>query len=579
MISFIFILLSLANPSPEDNLQERLIKHVKDGDHARVVELLEQGAHIDGIYRSYSPIMWAFKEAQPEMVTLLLERGADVNKENKHGRAPIHFAAASEYPDLVELLLQKGADANHRTKKKLTPLMMAALRGRSDCFETLLNHGARIKDKDKDKQTLMHYAARGANKHILGRVQALGLPLNKADKWGFTPLMVGVGEREVIEFFASQNVKITKKTRLGDSLLHLAAQKGSVESIEWLVQNGLEVNARGRALTTPLMAAVLGTHDQAVRALVNLGADPSIKDKYQDSPLAYVHFLRNNAMYQVICENGWDGASFHCAVRAGDLEGTRRELEKKVDINVENPMGETPVFLAAKEGWADVIALLLREGGNPDTPTRYGWSPLYVASNKGHHEVVSLLLEHGVKMDIPIPGGDTPLGAALENNHTDIAEILLSAGAQYLYFLPEKKQARQFSNTTLEKLSRMRYEGLKAGHFQQAFTPFWLIDYSVDSVKVPTDPGVIKPEFTHKVHPVYPSEGFQDKVTGYVILGCILGADGYIRELQVLRSLGNWRYGFEFEAIKAVRQWRYKPGLFNGQPTDVKMTLKIEFRI
>ena len=69
----------------------------------------------------------------------------------------------------------------------------------------------------------------------------------------------------------------------------------------------------------------------------------------------------------------------------------------------------------------------------------------------------------------------------------------------------------------------------------------------------------------HRVEPLYPPLAKQARVSGVVELLGVLGTDGRIHELKVLRGhplLVN-------AAIEAVRQWIYEPTLLNGQAVEV----------
>ncbi|CAM2069665.1 Energy transducer TonB [Sulfidibacter corallicola] len=91
--------------------------------------------------------------------------------------------------------------------------------------------------------------------------------------------------------------------------------------------------------------------------------------------------------------------------------------------------------------------------------------------------------------------------------------------------------------------------------------------------------GVQKPIVTRMVYPKYPEAAKGLGIQGYVLLQGVFRADGRIEGLEVIRTLGRGRYGFEDAALRAVRRWKYKPGKVNGEPADVQVTLRINFRI
>jgi TonB family protein len=86
--------------------------------------------------------------------------------------------------------------------------------------------------------------------------------------------------------------------------------------------------------------------------------------------------------------------------------------------------------------------------------------------------------------------------------------------------------------------------------------------------------GEIKaPKKIRDVRPVYPPIARQANVTGVVIIEARIGADGFIEEAHVLKSIPL----LDEAALDAVKQWQFEPTLLNGQPVPVMMTLSINF--
>lgn len=97
------------------------------------------------------------------------------------------------------------------------------------------------------------------------------------------------------------------------------------------------------------------------------------------------------------------------------------------------------------------------------------------------------------------------------------------------------------------------------------------------AVAVVGQAGVDAPIFLKKVPPKYPADGIQIRLQGYVVLQAILGKDGSVSDIRVLRGLGKGKFGFEQEAIDSLKQWTFLPGKLNGQPEDVRMNLRVDF--
>ena len=87
--------------------------------------------------------------------------------------------------------------------------------------------------------------------------------------------------------------------------------------------------------------------------------------------------------------------------------------------------------------------------------------------------------------------------------------------------------------------------------------------------------GVTKGSLIQKIEPKYPPLALAARIQGQVLLKAIIGKDGEIKELELVS-------GHAFlapAAITAVRQWRYRPFLLNGEPIEVETTVTVTFQI
>jgi TonB family protein len=82
-------------------------------------------------------------------------------------------------------------------------------------------------------------------------------------------------------------------------------------------------------------------------------------------------------------------------------------------------------------------------------------------------------------------------------------------------------------------------------------------------------------ELVHQVPPVYPAEAERKGIQGNVVLRVLVGKDGHVKSLS--RISGNPILAKA--AIKAVRQWVYKPMLVHGERLDVHMTVTVHFAL
>ena len=107
-----------------------------------------------------------------------------------------------------------------------------------------------------------------------------------------------------------------------------------------------------------------------------------------------------------------------------------------------------------------------------------------------------------------------------------------------------------------------------------------VIELPPPAAAAPSEPlpvgGQIKaPARTKYVMPEYPNIARANRVEGVVILEAIIGADGKVAGLRVLRS----NPLLEQAALAAVSAWEYTPTLLNGRPTPVIMTVTVVFAL
>jgi len=88
--------------------------------------------------------------------------------------------------------------------------------------------------------------------------------------------------------------------------------------------------------------------------------------------------------------------------------------------------------------------------------------------------------------------------------------------------------------------------------------------------------GVTGPVVVKEIKPQYTADAMRAKVEGTVTLEGVVQPDGVMGEVRVTKALDP---GLDQEAIKAVKQWRFKPGLKGGEPVAVRVTLEMSFTL
>jgi periplasmic protein TonB len=93
--------------------------------------------------------------------------------------------------------------------------------------------------------------------------------------------------------------------------------------------------------------------------------------------------------------------------------------------------------------------------------------------------------------------------------------------------------------------------------------------------RVRVSQGVTRGLLIRQVQPTYPVLAREARIQGQVVLTAIIAKDGTIQKLQVVSG----HPMLVPAAINAVKQWRYKPYLLNGQPAEVVTTITVNFSL
>ena len=97
--------------------------------------------------------------------------------------------------------------------------------------------------------------------------------------------------------------------------------------------------------------------------------------------------------------------------------------------------------------------------------------------------------------------------------------------------------------------------------------------YTLNRVRVSA--GVAEGNLTHKVVPAYPEYAKENRIQGTVVLHAIIDKRGKVAELHTLSG----HPSLAPTALEAVRQWRYKPYLLNGEAVEVETTIIVNFNL
>lgn len=363
-----------------------------------------------------------------EAAKLLLKAGAKVEARERFGeQTPLMWATARRHPQMVELLLSKGADVNARSAVRdyqrvataesraaprdrggFTPLMYAARGNCRECVEVLLKHKADVNLADPSFVVPLSIAMMNANWDIAKRLIEAGADVNQWDMNGSSPLHVAIANmnsagnrnpldqdkantasgRDVIKMLVDRGANPNQQLYWGGGFASAADRgmtpflaacgTGDIELVKLLLEHGANTKLATSDGRGPIIMAVgsgrrgrdsfFGTPppaaaDEGTPAGAAEGGKPAGKPK-ANPQVQLIHLLADagadvklvGKIHLLARTRG--GSALHYAVRGG---GNRQVIQELLglglDVNVKDEDGLTALDYAMGRGYVPFLAM------------------------------------------------------------------------------------------------------------------------------------------------------------------------------------------------------------------------------
>ena len=209
------------------------------------------------------------------VVRLLVEAGADYNRQDDYSLTPLHHAAMRGYTKVVNYLLSlDNINKDSRDKQGSTALHIAATYKNERISRLLLEGGASCRIKDKQRQSPLHRAAQEGSSQIIRlmfddlEAEEKEDAIHEEDSDGNTPLTLAVqaGNCEAVAVFLTDTKCesfINSTNNQGESPIHFASRSGDTDTIALLLDNGAKIDGTNSMNQTPLYLAAANAKDNA----------------------------------------------------------------------------------------------------------------------------------------------------------------------------------------------------------------------------------------------------------------------------------------------------------------------------
>lgn len=365
------------------------------------------------------------------------------------GETALH-SACTHYPklEMIEYLLTHGADPNVRSDDGCTPLHQAACYSAHgehfvEVVRLLHKHGARLDVADVYGRTPFTVASQ-ENKLAFCKVlveeplaenAALDAHVHRQN-WGTLPVWYAAGKHDEVRFFVGAGVAFEPpRETLSSPLLDAVVGQGDSVMLEFLLARPVVVDRVRFDGSTVLVDALRGGSVECTRLLLEHGANPSIADHAQCTPLHFastdVELLKLLVQYGADPKAGVVGTPLFYAAHFGDPASVKFLLEHGANPNARDGKWQTPLSVAVVNNHAEAVQLLVDSGA--DATALVGEAREYllaVAVQKGNSAVVRSLINAGASLDALSPEGQSVLSLLLERKRlcADLADLLIGYG-------------------------------------------------------------------------------------------------------------------------------------------------------
>ena len=414
-----------------------LLEASKTGDAAMMELLLQAGANPSLAHpEGQTPLLAAARSGNAAAVRLLLARGVDVNAaETYQQTTALMWAAAENHLDVVELLIEAGADVNrqaHVTAVKdrknadhptggFTPLMWAARAGNEMMVRRLVARGANVNLKNGDGASAAMIAIYNDYFDVAATLVELGSDVNDGSLYLAVELRDATTDQ--FAFDGSRRRPDHPNTRTALDLMKMLLDKGADPNKTFTGQlHSASMPNTDRFDNTPFFRAAIAADVEALKVLIahgaNLDQTPFVepvpepdKDKAAEQPAAPGRRGNPNAgrTAAMVSMTGGRGP----AMTGGP--GYIRD-------------GAAPYRESGSRKPEEAFALLLASGANPNSKGPDGNSLLHQAARAGNLDLIRALATAHVDFDQKNNDGFTALDVA-EGKQPPAAPGARAAGA------------------------------------------------------------------------------------------------------------------------------------------------------
>ena len=397
---------------PAENKDWNLLHSAAKGGDVSIIEIiLSDGIEVDSKDSfGATPLMICcckMQKAGSRFPTL--SKGADPSLTTNVGRNLLHAAVEGGDVSIVKAMLLHDLPLDSTDNDGITSLIIAAALNNVKTVEFLLSKGADPFLKTNEGRTALFFTAQGFHTDVIKLMLSCGLEIDSQDDQGLTTLMWAAVRANLpaVRCLLEKGADPLLTANNGWSSLHFASCGANTGTIETLLSKGIDVNVKTDSiiLMTPLMVAIRNQNMEAVKCLLENGADPLVEcGLVRLSSLFFVLYLGNSESTLLFM-----------------IEAM---LSSGLNINAQSSNGWTALMCAAFLKKCEVFDFLLSKGADPSLKDKVGRTVLHHASEGGDITIIEKCLSFELDIESKDNDGKTALDIAACSGSRDAFRFL-----------------------------------------------------------------------------------------------------------------------------------------------------------
>lgn len=448
--------------------------------HVNIVRyLIEQGVKVTDAPKANTsnkpPMSHALhRDRIHELLALLCAAGMDIDDTDQNGNTALHEAVNMSHIQKAKAFLEKGAQVNRQNRAGKRPLDLAVekfYQADIGLIEALLLFQADPGISSNDQVTFgpLHHAARMSSPEVMHLLLAHRVPVNEKDRSHHRATALHIilkrGLSALAQDLLGAGADPLIKDAYGRSALHLAGRSGMQDFLFKILEREdirAEINLPDSLGRTPLLHACRKEKLLAATALLEAGADVTVTDNVGFTVLHHVIAANSKPLLSLLTQflgermpwnirdNKNGNTPLHVAVSSGLQMMTCELLARpEVSLRAKNDTGQTPLHIVSLRGDAPMMENMLaeikkRQMALDGLRDHDGQTALHLTTRNGSCLCLDLLLEAGMDPNAQTFDGSTSLHIAVQNKNFLMIERLLKYKAD-----PHIKNKEAFSAVDL----------------------------------------------------------------------------------------------------------------------------------